>query len=171
MTTQGQGEGIQWLSVAEAARVCRRSKRSIRRWMAAGVVTKRDGPRGVLVAIPPDIVANAQAWRGNIPEAPQDVTGDDTGHDIGAGDTVPSSDTPGAEAVALRAEVDRLAALVTQMTQERDHLSEERDRWHEAFQRQQVITANLAGRMPQIPDKAASLEDEQGRPWWKRLFG
>lgn len=161
MTLESVPHDVQWLSVAEASRVCGRSKRSIRRWMADGRVTKKDGPRGVLVAITPEIVA--RPYDGT--EAPRGTPSDMAGHVTP--DVTPSAtnDTDRGEAVTLRAEVERLTALVTQLTQERD-------RWHEAFLREQMIAGNLSGRVPQIPEKAASLEEgEPRRSWWSRLFG
>jgi hypothetical protein len=120
-------EELTWLTVVEAAHATGKSERTIRRWMAGGKVTRS----GALVGLPATSAIPDMTATGEVAEVP---------------------DTP--DMAQLRAELDKVTALLTEVTGERDYL-------------RQAHAAALT-RIPQLPEKAESLTP---RPWWRRVLG
>jgi len=124
----GRDAGGDVLELALAAERLGLTKEALRKRVKRGTVKSymADGRRYVVLDTPPGI--------------------GQPGRDAGS--------TPGADVARLQAEVDKLTALLTEVTGERDYL-------------RQAHAAALT-RIPQLPEKAESLTP---RPWWRRVLG
>ena len=113
-----------WITVTEVARLLGKSERTVRRWMTGGRLTWKDTPEGKLV--------------------------DFASHSTGGGVTAPGIAVLEKENTRLQAEVDKLAELVRQLTDERDYLR----RAHEA-------SLSLVAQQQKL------LPAPGNRPWWQ----
>jgi len=118
-------DGHIWTSVAEAARLLRKSERTIRRWVSANKLPCKDNTGQKLVGLAPELVEASAS----------------------AGQKTDMSDMARLreEAARLRTENEKLSTIVRQLSEERDYL---RQALAVALSNQRLLVERIPKRQP-----------------------